>query len=110
MVRLRDLDVIGLESVEFLARLRPDYAIFSVGGVSPAGDLLDFNMEEVRTRRAIFARARHRILVIDQSKFGRPAPHADGKLWAADTVISGRDLPGEIQQELQLSKRRMIRA
>ena len=110
VVRLRDLDFIGSESVEFFARLRPDFAVFSVGGVSPSGDLMDFNMEEVRARRAIFDCARHRILVIDQSKFGRAAPHAHGKLWAAETVICGRDLPGEMQQELQLSGRRMIRA
>lgn len=109
-VRLRDLDFIGSESIEFFARLRPDYAVFSVGGISPSGDMLDFNMEEVRARRAIFDCARHRILVADQSKIGRAAPHAHGKLWAAETVICGRDLPREIQQEMTLAGRRIIRA
>lgn len=109
-VRLRDLDVIGSESVEFFARLRPDYAVFSVGGISPSGDMLDFTMEEVRARRAIFDCARHRILVADQSKIARAAPHAHGKLWAVETVVCGRDLPGEIQQEMTLAGRRIIRA
>lgn len=108
-VRLRDLDFIGSESTEFFARLRPDFAVFSVGGVSPSGDLLDFNMEEVRARRAIFDCARHRILVADQSKLGRAAPLAHGKLWAAETVVCGCDLPAEVAQEMQLAGRRLIR-
>lgn len=108
-VRLRDLDFIGSESVEFFARLRPDYAVFSVGGISAAGDMLDFNMEEVRARRAIFDCARHRILVVDQSKIGRAAPHSHGKLWSADTVICGGDLPEPIAQEMRIAGRRYIR-
>lgn len=107
-VRLRDLDFIGSESVEFFARLRPDFAVFSVGGISAAGDMLDFNMDEVRARRAIFDCARHRILVADRSKIGRAAPHSHGKIWAVDTVICGRELPGEIRQEMSLAGRRLV--
>ncbi|MGO4852996.1 DeoR/GlpR family DNA-binding transcription regulator [Phaeovulum sp. W22_SRMD_FR3] len=109
-VRLRDLDFIGSESVEFFARLRPDFAVFSVGGISAAGDLLDFNMEEVRARRAIFDCARHRILVVDQSKIGRAAPHSHGKLWAAETLVCGREFPDAIQQDMHLAGRRLVRA
>ncbi|MEO9299684.1 DeoR/GlpR family DNA-binding transcription regulator [Devosia alba] len=102
-VRLRDLDFIGLESVDFFAGLCLDYAVFSVGGLSPAGDMLDFNMAEVRARRAIFDCARHRILVVDQSKIGRPAPHAYGKLWEAETIVCGRELAGNLQDEMRLA-------
>lgn len=109
-VRLRDLDFIGAESVDFFAHVRADFAVFSVGGLSPAGDLLDFNMEEIRARRAIFDCARHRILVMDQSKFGRTAPHAHGKVWAVDSVFSGRELPEHIRQELYLAGQDFVRA
>lgn len=108
-VRMRDLDFIGSESVEFFARLRPDFAVFSVGGVSHSGDLLDFNMEEVRARRAIFDCATHRILVIDGSKIGRAAHHAHGKIWSAETVICSARLPAEAEQEMQFLGRRLIR-
>lgn len=108
-VRLRDLDFIGSESVEFFARVRADFAVFSVGGIGPGGDLLDFNMEEVRARRAIFDCARHRILVADGSKIARAAPHAHGRLWAADTVVCGGDLPEEVGQEMQLTGRHLVR-
>lgn len=108
-VRLRDLDFIGSESVEFFANVRADFAVFSVGGIGPAGDLLDFNMEEVRARRSIFDCARHRILVADGSKIGRAAPHAHGRIWAAETVVSGGDLPEEVCQEIRLTGRNLLR-
>lgn len=108
-VRLRDLDFIGSDSVEFFARLRPDFAVFSIGGIAPSGDLLDFNMEEVRARRAIFDCARHRILVADRSKIGRAAPLAHGKLWAAETVVCGGDLPAAVAQEIEQAGHQLIR-
>jgi DeoR family transcriptional regulator, glycerol-3-phosphate regulon repressor len=107
-VRLRDLDFIGSESVEFFAGLRVDFAVFSVGGIAPSGDLLDFNMAEVRARRAIFSCARHRILVADQSKLGRPAPHSLGKLWDAETAICGIGMP-DMMDEIQRANTRFIR-
>ncbi|WP_375597505.1 DeoR/GlpR family DNA-binding transcription regulator [Devosia sp. Naph2] len=107
-VRLRDLDFIGAESVDFFAGLRLDYAVFSVGGLSPNGDMLDFNMAEVRARRAIFDCARHRILVADQSKIGRPAPHAWGKLWEAETIVCGGYLAPSVQEEVKLGGQTMV--
>ncbi len=101
VVRLRDLDFVGSESVDFFAGLRLDFAVFSVGGISETGDMLDFNMAEVRARRAIFESARHRILVADHSKIGRPAPHALGKLWDAESVVCAGELPGSVQDEAE---------
>lgn len=107
-VRLRDLDFIGSESVDFFAGLRLDYAVFSVGGLSPAGDMLDFNMAEARARRAIFECARHRILVADQSKIGRPAPHAYGKVWQAETIVCGGALAQSAQDEVKFAGHAVI--
>lgn len=95
-LRQRDLDFIGAESVEFFAPLRVDFAIFSVGGVSQTGELLDFNMDEVRARRAITACARHRMLVTDHAKIGRIAGYSHGSLSDAETVICGAPLPDEM--------------
>lgn len=106
-VRLRDLDVIGSESTDFFARVRPDYAVYSVGGVSGAGDLLDFNMDEIRARQAIHGCARHRIIVVDHTKIGRAAHHAHGKLWAAETIICGAELPATIIAEIGVSGGRL---
>ncbi|MBY6006136.1 DeoR/GlpR family DNA-binding transcription regulator [Salipiger bermudensis] len=92
-VRMRDLDLIGAEASEFYGNLRLQYAVFSVGGVSLEGDLLDFNMDEVRARRAIAGCAGHRILVVDHAKIGRAAGVAMGQLSELDTVVCGGALP-----------------
>lgn len=107
-VRLRDLDFTGSDSVEFFAHVRADFAVLSVAGLSPAGDLLDVTMDEIRARRAIFDCARHRILVLDQSRIGHSAPCAHDKIWAADTVICGRDLPDVARQGLARAGRRCV--
>lgn len=88
-VRLRDLDFIGAESSDFFDGIRFDHAIFSVGGVSETGDLLDFNTDEIRARQAISGCARDCTLVIDHAKIGRMAPHRWGQLWDLDRAICG---------------------
>jgi len=107
-VRLRDLDFIGAESVDFFTGLRVDYAVFSVVVISRDGDMRDFNMAEERVRESIFACARHRILVVDQSKIGSPAPHAFGKLWHADTVVCGGAMPAAIIDEARHADAQLV--
>lgn len=97
-IRLRDLDFIGAESSEFFAGLQFDHAVFSVGGVSSNGDLLDFNLDEIRARQAIFSCAAERILVIDHTKCGRKAPHRWSHLNALDRVICGGRLPATLHK------------
>ncbi|SLN41386.1 Glycerol-3-phosphate regulon repressor [Aquimixticola soesokkakensis] len=97
-VRLRDMDFIGAESAEFFAGLRFEHAIFSVGGISAQGDLLDFNLDEIRARKAIFACAQERTLVMDHAKIGRDAPHRWGQLHEVERVICGGTLSGALQE------------
>ncbi|SIO30128.1 DeoR/GlpR family DNA-binding transcription regulator [Vannielia litorea] len=100
-VRLRDLDFIGAESAEFFAGLRFDFAVFSVGGLSGDGRLLDFNLEEVRARKAITAAGRRRVLVVDQTKLDRDIPFACGALTDLDTIVCGGQLPAALRQKVQ---------
>ncbi|CUH65067.1 Glycerol-3-phosphate regulon repressor [Thalassovita gelatinovora] len=97
-VRLRDLDFIGAESLEFFAGLKFDHAIFSVGGVSENGDLLDFNLDEIRARQAITACAGTRTLVVDHAKIGRQAPHSWGRLQELERVVCGGIFPSALKQ------------
>jgi len=99
-VRLRDLDFIGAESCEFFEGLRFDHAIFSVGGVSEEGDLLDFNLDEIRARQAITGAARERTLVVDHAKIGRPAPHRWSRIQALERVVCGGTLPDELRMSV----------
>ncbi|PIL14334.1 hypothetical protein P775_26885 [Puniceibacterium antarcticum] len=100
-VRLRDLDLIGAESSEFFGGLRFDHAVFSVGGVSETGDLLDFNLDEIRARQAISCCARERTLVIDHAKIGRLAPHCWGSIQGLDRIICG----GPLAKSLKMAGR-----
>lgn len=92
-VRLHNLDLIGAETMEFFARIRADFAIFSVGGISPAGDLLEFTMDEIRARRALCDTAPVRMLVADSAKFSRLLPHADGRINRPEMVVAGAQMP-----------------
>ncbi|MGD9864076.1 MAG: DeoR/GlpR family DNA-binding transcription regulator [Pseudodonghicola sp.] len=95
-VRLRDLDIIGAESQEFFGQFRLDTAVFSCGGLSPEGDVMDFNAEEIRARRAISGCAEQTILILDSTKIGRPAPLRHAKLWDYAVVVHGGTMPTEI--------------
>jgi DeoR family glycerol-3-phosphate regulon repressor len=93
-IRIRDLDVIGADSMDFFGGYRADYGILSIGGMSPDGDLLDFNMEEVRARRAVMQCCDQSILLVDEKKIGRKALCRDGHASDFDAVILNAP-PGE---------------
>lgn len=108
-VRLRDLDMIGAEACEFFAGLRPDFAISSLGGISADGDLLDFNMDEIRLRRALMQGAAVRILVADSSKFGRSAAHAFGRVSMAHHFVTGGAVPAVVAADCAASGCRLCK-
>lgn len=92
-VRLRDLDVIGADSSAFFDGFLADVAVFSCGGLSPAGEVLDYNTDEVAARLAIQSCARRRVLVLDRAKLGRDLPCRRHMLWEYDVVVTGAELP-----------------
>lgn len=89
-IRKRDLDVIGGDALAFFSRYRVDVGVVSVGGLSDAGELFDFNDDEVAARHALVASAALTVLVVDSSKFGRTAVCQNGSLSDFDFVVSDR--------------------
>ncbi len=96
-VRLRDLDMIGTASASFFADYLVDVAVFSCGGLSEAGEVLDYNTEEVAARTAIAGCARKRVLVMDRAKLGRDLPCRKHMVWDYDVVVTGADLPAAVR-------------
>ncbi len=92
VVRLRDLDLIGAASTGFFAGYRVEQAIFSCGGISDSGEVLDYNLEEVAARTAIADCANQKVLVVDSTKFGRDLPCRNRVIWDYDVVVTGQDL------------------
>ena len=93
-LRLPDRDILGDDVLEFFGRYRADFGVFGVAGVAKDGALLDFHSTEVRARQKIRANSSKSILVVDQSKFGRPAPAIGDNIADLDVTIIDR-LPGE---------------
>ncbi|UYU31843.1 DeoR/GlpR family DNA-binding transcription regulator [Siccibacter colletis] len=89
-VRKRDLDVIGSDAQSFFSRYRVDAGVVSVGGIGEAGELYDYNDDEVAARQALVASAAVSVLVVDSTKFGRSAICQNGSVGDFDFVISDR--------------------
>lgn len=92
-VRLPDRDIVNEAAVDLFSKYRADVGIFGAGGVDTDGSLLDFHELEVRLREQLCRNSRKSILVVDQTKFGRRAAAAGGRMNDADIVVIDR-LPG----------------
>ena len=95
-VRMRDLDLIGAAALAFFAGYRMDYAVFSCGGLSGAGAVMDYNSDEVLARKAIAGCAKTTILVADQGKADLDLACQHGEIWAYDYLVTGAVLSPDL--------------
>lgn len=89
-VRPADRAVIGPLADQFIDNFRVELALIGASGLNEAGDLLDFDAEEVQVSRKIIAHARKVILVADSTKVGRPAPIRIAGIEAIDHFVTDR--------------------
>jgi DeoR family glycerol-3-phosphate regulon repressor len=89
-VRAGDRAVIGALADQFIDNFRVELALIGTSGLSEAGDLLDFDADEVLVARRIIRQARKVILVADSSKIGRAAPIRIAGLDAIDHLVTDR--------------------
>jgi DeoR/GlpR family transcriptional regulator of sugar metabolism len=81
---------VGPQAIRGIEAHFADHAVFSVRDVTPDGHLTDPDALEAEVKRAMIHRARSAILLVDGTKFGRPAltqittVHDVGVLLAAD--------------------------
>jgi DeoR family glycerol-3-phosphate regulon repressor len=92
-VRAADRAVVGALATNFIRGFKVDYALIGCSGIDAAGDLLDFDVEEVRVSQTVIAQARHVILAADATKFGRPAPVRIAGIEAVDHLVTDRIEP-----------------
>ena len=86
-----------LRDIETCVRLGCDGIV--VGALDADGDLLDFDMAEVRVSRAIAGLARRAYLVTDISKLERSAPVRIISMQDLDTVFVDKPLPVPLTQK-----------
>ena len=92
-VRNQDGGIVGLASADFIGQFRMDLGIIGISGIAENGDLLDFDLEEVRTARAIVENSQTVILVADRHKFGRRAMNRLGSLSELDRLVTDGPVP-----------------
>ena len=83
-------------TTEFIAQFKVDYAVIGASALDRDGDLLDFDMAEVRVSKVIMRQARQVFLVMDASKLDRPAPVRLASLAQIDAVFTDRALPDDL--------------
>ena len=107
-IRNSDRDVLGPGMEDFLSSYIVDIGVYGVAGVAEDGTLLDFYEEEVRARRLIQDNSRSTFLVLDQSKFGRPAHVRGGNIGEATKVFCDSRPPERIVELLDRSGTELV--
>jgi len=87
-LRRADGGLVGDLAVQTILQFKVDIAVIGASALDGAGDLLDFDIQEVRVAHAILQQARQSILVADQGKLARAAPVRITSLGALDMWVT----------------------
>ena len=89
VLRRSDGGLVGDLTAQFIEQFKVDFAIIGASALDADGDLLDFDLQEVRVSKALIRRARRTFLVADASKFAALRPGQD-RLAARDRRLLHR--------------------
>ncbi len=92
-LRRSDGGLVGDLTTQMIEQFKVDIAIIGTSALDDDGDLLDFDLREVRVSKAIIRHARKIYLATDFSKFGRSAPVRIASLSELDSVFIDQPLP-----------------
>ena len=96
--RRSDGGLVGELTTQFFEQFKVDYAIIGSSALDGDGDLLDFDLAEVRVSKTIIRQARRVFLVCDHSKLGRSAPARLASLSEISEVFTDRPFPKDLAQ------------
>ena len=97
-LRRSDGGLVGELATQFIEQFKVDYAIIGTSALDLDGDMLDYDLAEVRVSRAILRQARQSFLVSDHSKLGRSAPARIASLSEIDTFFTDLPLPSPLAE------------
>ncbi len=95
-LRRADGGLVGDLTTEFFGQFKVDYAVIGTSALDADGDLLDFDLAEVRVSRTILRQARQVFLVADHSKLSRSAPARIASLAEVGRFYTDRPLPEDL--------------
>ncbi|WP_425046471.1 DeoR/GlpR family DNA-binding transcription regulator [Primorskyibacter sp. S87] len=96
VLRRSDGGMTGALTESTIRQFRFDYAVIGCSALDVAGDMLDFDIQEVHVSQTIIAQSRRVFVVADQSKIGRNAPVRIGSLEQVDSLFTDAPLPVEL--------------
>lgn len=97
-LRRSDGGLVGALTAEFFAQFKVDIAVLGASALDQDGDLLDYDLAEVRVSRAILAQARTTFVVADHMKLTRTAPARIASLSQVAKLFTDQPLPTELNR------------
>ncbi len=98
-LRRSDGGLVGELTTQFFEQFKVDLAVIGVSALDRDGDLLDYDLAEVRVSKAIIRQARKTYLVCDGSKLARSAPARLASLSEIDTLFTDAPLPADLARK-----------
>ena len=98
-LRRSDGGLVGDLATQMIEQFKVDIAIIGTSALDEDGDLLDFDLREVRVSKAIIRHARKVFLATDISKFRRSAPVRIASLSELDAIFIDMPLPEELTRK-----------
>jgi DeoR family transcriptional regulator, glycerol-3-phosphate regulon repressor len=98
-LRRTDGGLVGELTTQFFAQFKVDYAVIGASALDRDGDLLDFDLAEVRVSKAIIRQSRRVFLVCDHTKVGRSAPARLASLSEVSMLFTDQPLPDDLMQK-----------
>jgi DeoR family glycerol-3-phosphate regulon repressor len=95
-LRRSDGGLVGELTTQFFEQFKVDYAVIGTSALDRDGDLLDFDLAEVRVSKAIIRQARRTFVVTDHSKLDRSAPARLASLSEVNALFTDQPLPDEL--------------
>lgn len=96
VLRRSDAGLVGDIALDMLRHFKVDIAVIGTSALDEDGDLLDFDVREVRISQAIIKQARQAWLVADASKFIRSAPVRIASLADIEQFITDAPPPDRV--------------
>jgi DeoR/GlpR family transcriptional regulator of sugar metabolism len=98
IIRAGELSLVGELAEQACASYFVDKLFLGVGGISVEAGLTEYNIEDVRVKRAMLRSAKEVIVVADASKFNQVAFGAIAPLSAVNRLVTDQSLPRPLAQ------------
>lgn len=95
-LRRSDGGLVGELTTQFFEQFKVDVAVIGASALDADGDLLDFDLAEVRVSKAIIRQARRTFVVCDHSKLTRSAPARLASLAEVTALFTDQPLPPDL--------------